>query len=179
MSDIARALGMSKKTLYVHVENKADLIKKSVQRVLEEDRKAVEKLHTESQDAIDEILKVSLFLQQQMRNMNPSMLYDLQKYYREAGELVRAHTQDFAKQSILDNLLRGQREGLYRRGFNPPFIAQIYVSKFDMLSSNPNNYPRDMFMPDFNRELVIYHIRGVASEKGLQQLQKYLSQYQF
>lgn len=177
MSDIARALGMSKKTLYVHVENKADLIKKSVERVLEQERDAIEQLHATSRDAIDEILKIGMFMQQQMRKMTPSMLYDLRKYHRQAGDLVHAHIQDYAKQNVLENLLRGQREGLYRKDFTPELIAEIYVSKFDMLSSNPSRYLSGMFMPDFNRELLSYHIHGVASEKGLRQLQKYLTQY--
>lgn len=179
MSDIARALGMSKKTLYVHVENKADLIKKSVQRVLNQEREVIEQLHAASRDAIDEILKISRFMQQQMQKMTPSMLYDLRKYHRESGELVRAHIQDYAKQNVLENLLRGQREGLYRKDFTPEFIAELYVSKFDLLSSKPNRYPSGMLMPDFSRELLSYHIHGVASEKGLQQLQKYLAQCDF
>ena len=58
MDDISSNLGISKKTLYLYVDNKADLIQQVFQQHIEDDTMAMEMLLKESKDAIEEILNM-------------------------------------------------------------------------------------------------------------------------
>ncbi|MCB0509746.1 MAG: TetR/AcrR family transcriptional regulator, partial [Bacteroidetes bacterium] len=52
MDDISRELGISKKTLYLYVDNKADLVNKTLLRHFEKERKDTICLTDDSQNAI-------------------------------------------------------------------------------------------------------------------------------
>ena len=63
MADIARDLGMSKKTLYVHVENKRDLVQQIVQRHVQEDKKECLAIVNDAKNALEALLKMSVYAQ--------------------------------------------------------------------------------------------------------------------
>ena len=85
MDDISRKLGISKKTLYQYVDNKGDLINKIFEIEMAKEKETVTKITEESKDAIDEILGIAKYVTQQLREYSPTIMYDLQKYYRANG----------------------------------------------------------------------------------------------
>ncbi|MGE5382448.1 MAG: TetR/AcrR family transcriptional regulator, partial [Omnitrophica WOR_2 bacterium] len=80
MDVIACHLGISKKTLYQFVDNKDDLINKSYEYVIEKDSNA-EIVKNENLNAIDVLLQISRNLREAVCEMNPAIVYDLNKYY--------------------------------------------------------------------------------------------------
>ena len=66
MSDVARELGISKKTLYQFVTNTSDLIMKVVKSRIEMEKSDVEAIIAESKDAIGEMLAISFHVNQNL-----------------------------------------------------------------------------------------------------------------
>jgi TetR/AcrR family transcriptional regulator, cholesterol catabolism regulator len=174
MDDISRQLGMSKKTLYQFVDNKADLIKKVMQQHIDTEQEAMNQVRQQSNDAIDEMLGMGRYVTQMLREMSPSTVYDLHKHYRDTWEMVESFHQEHIYKCIKTNLENGVKEGLYRSDFDADIIAKLYVTKA-MLLVNEDVFP----LKNYNKEklfktLLVYHIHGVASAKGLKKLERYL-----
>ena len=173
MDDIARELGISKKTLYVHFPNKNSLVKKVMTFHLRHREHECSAIHTASKNAIEEMYEVYLSNCKFFREFNASAIYDLQKYYPSGWELFTNHKDDFIYSMVLDNLQRGIEEGLYRKDFNPDVIAKLYVARIELMMDS-RLFPESEFQRnDVMNEFLLYHLRGIASEKGI----KYIEQH--
>jgi len=74
---------------------------------------------------------------------------------------------------MLANMKSGQKQGIYRKDFQPEIVARIYIARLDMFF-NAKLFPSDTFKAiDIYTEAFKYHIRGIASEKGLEYLNKH------
>ncbi|RMG86892.1 MAG: TetR/AcrR family transcriptional regulator [Bacteroidetes bacterium] len=176
MDDIARQLGISKKTLYQVVDNKADLVHQLFEKHIEDEKEMMHKILSESHDAIDEILGIGRFVIQKLRELSPTVVYDLRKYYHESWAKMEALHQQFVYKVIKANLERGQKEGLYRTNLNPDIVAKLYVGKASIMVDE-NLFPlRDYNKELLFREFIFYHIHGVASPKGLTLFEQYIEE---
>ena len=122
MDDIARELGISKKTLYQYVDNKADLIQQIVVRFIQEEKERIGEICRQSTDAIEEMFNIASHVTQHLRSMAPSTMYDLQKYYREAWKMIEALNQQHIYNIIRENIEKGIRQGIYRKDINPDIM---------------------------------------------------------
>lgn len=171
MDDIARELGVSKKTLYVCVENKEDLIKKSLTKHIECKKKEIDALVQNATNALDAFVKVGMQVQQEIQHLNPVLMYDLQKYHRDAWLLM----EDFQKKMIhtfmLDNIERGIKEGLYRLNLNADILAKCYLVSMPLFGDT------DLFRlyapAEIHKQFITYHIHGLITDKGRALLETY------
>jgi len=174
MDDIAKELKISKKTLYKFVVDKPDLVMKVLKTELEHDKVAMEKVIAQSSNAIEEMILITETVGQRIKEIHPSVHFDLEKYYPEAWEMFNQHKKTFVLTTVMDNLKRGIKEGLYRSNLNAEIIARIYVSRVDMIFDGEIFPPAQFNFGEVYWEAVRYHIKGVASEKGLQYLSEKL-----
>jgi len=173
MDDVSRELGISKKTLYQYVDNKKDLISQVIALSISKEMEFMEELEKESKDAIDEMMRVSKHVTQQLRELHPGAMFDLQKYYSDSWNEMQKFHEEYIYKKIKQNIEKGQKQGLYREDLNPDIIAKLYVGK-TMVIVDETTFP----LRDYNREnlfleYVTYHIRGIASSKGLKLLEKH------
>ncbi len=178
MDDLAREMGISKKTLYQYVSNKADLIESIFQLKIEEEQKMMAQYKAESTDAIDEILKIARHVIRELRQFSPSVMYDLQKYYRGTYRQMEAfHTRHIIRM-IRENIERGMKEGVYRSNLSADILSKLYVAK-SALVADQELFPLQQYnIEQLFKEHMIYHIYGVASPKGLKIFEKYLEDKQ-
>ncbi|MCR9290316.1 MAG: TetR/AcrR family transcriptional regulator [Bacteroidetes bacterium] len=173
MDDLSRKLGISKKTLYRFVDNKGDLINKIFEIETAKEKEMVTKITNESKDAIDEILGIAKLVIQQLREYSPTLIYDLQKYYRESWMKIEAYHSEYVYGIIKTNLERGIKEGYYRENLNADIIAKLYVEQ-TLSVVNEDTFP----LKEYNREklykaFINYHIHGIASPSGIKLLEQY------
>lgn len=166
MDDIARHLGMSKKTIYQHVNNKADLINKIMKLDIEEEEQVLIAIRQETNNAIEEMLRVSVHVGEKLQQINPSAAYDLKKYYPKGWELMRSIRHEHIYSIIKDNLSRGVKQGIYRENLNTEVLARFYLGQTELV------FDRELFpFPEYKQsevylEFVKYHMRGIVSQKG-------------
>lgn len=171
MDEMARQLGVSKKTLYQFVKDKNDLVEQCLLLQHEEEQKMIAEIVSETDNAIEQMLHISRVIIEELRNIHPSIFFDLAKYHPSAMKMIEGHKDQFICGCITENLVVGIKQGFYRKNLNPEVISAIYVGMIDMLMqdkiSNIKLRPDEIYS-----ELFRYHIRGIASEKGLEFLSK-------
>jgi TetR/AcrR family transcriptional regulator, cholesterol catabolism regulator len=175
MDDVARELGISKKTLYQFVENKDDLVMKVLERHIEEDRSLCTAMFDKAANAIEEIAFVIETNTQQLRQMKANIVYDLQKYHRDAWEMMRNYQWGFMYDVVRNNLERGIAEGLYRNDFNVDIVTKIHiVTSFQLFDESifpQDKYPLEVIF----REFLMHYLYGILSEKGLSIVKTHIS----
>lgn len=172
MDDIARNLGISKKTIYTFVSDKADLVEKAIIHYMDEDKVVMEKIHDDSENAIEELISISKNVSQHLRKMHPSILFDLQKYYPKAYEKFEEYKSEHVMACVKRNLEEGISQGLFRKNLNIPIVSKLYVGRIDLIM-DPTVFPPSKFdVKDVFYENIRYHIRGIASEKGVEYLKE-------
>lgn len=173
MDDVAAELGISKKTLYQHVRNKADLIDKITDEHIEFEKGCIDQFAEGTQNAIDELLRIAQHVVQMVGKMQPTLMYDLRKYYHATWKKIDAFHLGHVYRVMRDNLQRGMDEGLYRSDIDTDIIAKLYVFKTQLLTDEElfphDSYDREMLV----REYLRYHLYGILSETGLQWLKEH------
>lgn len=172
MDDFAGKLGISKKTLYQFVCDKSDLVQKTMKNHIETEKKAIQDISRQNENAIDEIFAIGRHVMVHISKMNPSAMYDLQKYHPEAWKLFLDFKNTFIYSCILENMERGVKQGLYRSDFNTDIVARIYAARTEIVVSQ-EVFPFPKYnVIDVYAEYLKYHVRSIATEKGLTYLEK-------
>ncbi len=170
MDDIARHLGMSKKTLYQSFSDKADMVSQGMQLHIDKEGSAICTIQEKSENAIEEMFLISQHVSSHLQSLHPSILFDLQKYYPAAFAKFNNYKVEMIMSCIAQNLKQGIEQGLYRDNLNIPIVAGLYVGRMDILFDQ-NLFPSSTYSPkEVYFEAIRYHIRGIASEKGIEYL---------
>ncbi len=170
MDDVAKELGMSKKTLYKYVKDKNDLVHQVFSEYLRCEEQMVSNILTENDNAIDEIIGITKFVSEQLGNIHPAVLFDMQKYYPDVWSLMEKHKQNFIYSCTLNNLERGMKQGYYRSNLNADVIARLYVAKIDVVLDSAVFPSQEYQLAEVHMEWMRYHIRGIATRKGIDYL---------
>src|SRR5689334_1592301 len=80
MDDIARHLSVSKRTLYQHFADKEDIITMVSQAHMQRSLEEFNDIRANASNGIDELARMSVCLKRNMEEINPTLLFDLQKY---------------------------------------------------------------------------------------------------
>lgn len=172
MDEIAIQLGISKKTLYQHFDNKEDLVVRAIEQHLEDDKAKLQELHQEADNAIDEMIRFFKWVSATLREFNPVSIYDLQRSYQKAWNIYLEYRQNFLNKLIKDNLTAGMQEGLYRNDLNIEIVSLIYMNGMDNLTDE-SKFPLMQYgLIPLYREFIRYHMHGIVSSKGLEYLEK-------
>lgn len=166
MDDIAKEMGMSKKTLYVHFKNKKDLIMKVVTGYLDYHKTQMEEIFSKKLNAIDELFEIYLKNNTEFSEMKPMILFELRKYYPEAWKKYDNFKQSYIPSRVEENLIRGKKEGLYRKNLNSRIIAIAYTNLLNLIFETDQFGEKDYDFKTLYLELFYYHIRGIASDEG-------------
>jgi len=175
MDDIAKELGMSKKTLYQYVENKTDLIEKLLNHLISASPACVTD-DSKNMNAIDVLLQVSVKVSEEIKEMNPAIAFDLEKFYPVIYRNFVQAKREHVYKKIKENLEQGIREGIYRSDVDSDLVAKLYVQKLIDLHD-----PEFLSSVDFSFEKVFQvmfdnHIRGISNPVGLTYYQKLINQ---
>lgn len=166
MDDIARHLRVSKKTLYKYVSDKEDLVKKCFFMHCNHEQKEMDRIQSMKLNAIDESFETMHFIKDMIKDVHPSIMFDMEKYYPE----VMSETEEMRRKTIFTslkaNMEKGIKEGLYRKDLNADVIAHIYAASIEALFHTEDFTKSNKTLQDLYLEHFRYHIRGIASDKG-------------
>ena len=173
MDDIAKHLGISKKTIYQNFRDKEEIILLATQRHFDEHLAVMEETARMSANPVEQLYKLSVMLRNQMRGINQNVLYDLKKYYREAWVNYQRYKHEFIYNNVLDNLKRGIEEGLFRDDINPEILANLRIGEIE-LSFNKEYFPENKFtMGEIHHQFFTHFTYGILSEKGFRLFEDY------
>jgi AcrR family transcriptional regulator len=173
MDDIARHLSVSKKTLYQHFTDKEDIVTMTCKAHLDRNNKEFDQVRDNARNAIEELANLSMCLKRNMQDMNPSLLFDLQKYHPRAWGVWLEHKNKTIRESVVRNIRQGVEEGYYRPEINAEVIAAMRLELVQM-AFDEDVFPRERFsLPDVQMEIFDHFVYGLVTEKGRKLYQKY------
>ncbi len=174
MDDVARELSISKKTIYKYFENKADLVHKSLRTIYETLHAHLLSIHAEAENPIDELFEIDRVVCSVMESHNPGLRFQLQKYYPQTFNSLYEGRHELIHKVIAENIEKGKNEGWYREEVNTEVITFLYCSKVETMPEEEEALLSKFSMNYLTRQALEYHIRGVATEKGLTYLSEKL-----
>jgi AcrR family transcriptional regulator len=80
MDDIAKHLGMSKKTIYAHFCDKNEIVNIVIDMKLNSQKCVIKENIEAAENAVHEMFFAVTSMKELLSNMNPTLFYDLQKY---------------------------------------------------------------------------------------------------
>lgn len=176
MDVIASRLGVSKKTIYQFFSDKDELVDEVITQLLEYNQACCNKDRAKATDAIHEVILAMEMVQQMLENMNPVILYDIERNHPSTFQKFLHHKNTFLFQVIKDNIERGKKEELYRPDVNTDVIAKIRLETM-FLPFNPELFPKSKFnLVDLEHQLIEHFLFGVATLKGHKLIVKYQQQ---
>ena len=176
MDELATNLGISKKTLYVYFENKQDLVHHCFQKHNDKVAELINNSAAQYENAIDELFAIDENVSIIMRQTNPYLLGELKRYYPNTWALIEELKQKVLFNIMKNNLNKGIEQKLYREELDVEIIAKLMISRTDVLV-NDELFPLTRY--DFRKLLTenrIYHIRGIATVKGINYLEQKINE---
>jgi AcrR family transcriptional regulator len=171
MDDVAKELGISKKTLYHHVKDKSDLVEKVLDLEFSNRAGEMSKIREMGLNAIEELFEVNRLINMMLKRVNPSMEHDLMKYFPDLYDKISKERKQRMFQSMIENIKKGKEEGLYRLELNEKIISKLYVTRFENAFHDDVQAISNFTSEEFISEVFIYHIRGIANKSGIQFLE--------
>ena len=176
MDDIAVQLGMSKKTLYQYYTDKDELVNAVFDISLHSNQAQCLQSREKCDNAIHEIFLSFDMLSDMLLNMNPSVLFDMQKYHPSAFKKYLTFKNDFLYKVIRSNLEQGIAEEVYRPDVDVDVLTRYRLYSV-MLSFNPEVFPDNRAnMLHIEEQLIEHFMYGLATAKGVKLIQKYKHQ---
>ena len=174
MDDIAKHLGMSKKTIYQHFSDKDELVTILIEEKLRNQHCAMDICASKAENAVEELFFAITNIHELLSSMNPKLFYDLQKYHPKAWLSFRAFKEQNLGKCIELNLERGIREGLYRSEIKTDILANMRLEQVDLLFSQNNKYTMNKYsLVQVMVEITEHFLYGICNLKGLEKINHY------
>ncbi|MBK8495501.1 MAG: TetR/AcrR family transcriptional regulator [Chitinophagaceae bacterium] len=176
MDDIAANLGMSKKTIYQYFKDKDELVEAVVDDVIDTNQCICNKDREKADNAVHEIFLVMDMMVEMFKTMNPSILFDMQKYHQAAFMKFQKHRNEYLYNVCRQNLERGIREELFRPEINVEIMARYRVET--MLTAFNPEFQRSLkkSLLEIEEEIIIHYLFGLVTLKGYKLVLKYMEQ---
>ncbi|PIE99277.1 MAG: TetR family transcriptional regulator, partial [Polaribacter sp.] len=108
------------------------------------------------------------------KNVGNSSTYQLKKYYPKIYHNVVLSGIEKSKNAIKSNIEKGITEGIFRKDIDIDICADFYFSL--SLSIHEKDIPQNEVLKQ-KKELLIYHTRAIATEKGIKELETELDKH--
>lgn len=173
MDDIARHLGMSKKTVYVFYKDKDELVTALVAKRLEEDKEQMCTVALNSTNVMEELINMMKCAEEFFSKINPVVIHDMQKYHPESWKLLQRFKAEIVVNNLQDTLTRGIEQGYVRPGIDVKVMARIHILQvelgFDATLFPPSEYNTWKVQLQF----LEHFLYGICTPKGYKELDQY------
>src|SRR5579863_4165471 len=144
MDDVAKHLSMSKRTIYEKFPHKEAIVEILLKEHLKKHFEDCKKYRSASSNAIEEIFMMLTPLKELFEAMNPRMLFELKKFHPNAWMEFMEFKRTTLLESMVTNMKRGIKEGLYRDDIDVNTLAVLRIEEVE-LAWNPEVYPPSEF----------------------------------
>lgn len=166
MEDIARQIGVSKKTIYQEFEDKKDLVMAVFTQILELDRQKLTLILESEDGVIEHLVNTSRMMRERLSSINPLVIIEIQKYFPEAWKMFEDFKETVILIDIVNMLERGKALGYFRPEIDSQILAKVRIKQITE-AFDPGNFSR----PDYNfvEEQVVlmdHFLHGIFTDKG-------------
>ena len=166
LDELAKTLGISKKTIYVHFKNKETLVNKSVASLINDYKLDINDIV--KNNANDDILTIILIYKrgfEYLRYFKPSFIFGLKKYYPKAYTTFNDFRKELAFSTILNLLKNAKEKGVILPNVNLKLVIELYFYKVESFAFSTDNlfavYDSDIIL----KHLIVYNLKGLTTKQ--------------
>lgn len=177
MDDIAKELGISKKTIYQHFVSKNDLVKATVDYVFDTATTQMKNIIGKCESPIHEHFVIKNCVSELFGfNIKPSTIFQFNKYYPKLAERVQKKRHEDYDFTIVRNLNEGVAQGYYRKDLDIDFVGRLFFTTSNIFYNDETftTTQNSQSVSDLNYKLLEYHLRAIVTPKGLEVLEELL-----
>ncbi len=175
MDDIAKEMGISKKTIYKYFGNKEELVDHSTEYVHIQINTIITSIASKGHNPIEENFEIKKMFKELFKNSKTSPMYQLKKYYPKAYEKLVEREWCMFSDCVGDNLRSGIELGLYRKGLDVDMISRFYFSIVFGIHEEDEHDHEKYELAHLEEAALEYHTRAIATEAGLKILVEQLN----
>lgn len=173
MDDLARELGISKKTIYTFFSTKEELVEATSIEVFNSISLGIDNIRRQDKNPIEELFIIKDFAFKHLKNEKSSPQHQLQKYYPGINARLRNKQQKLLGNCLTQNLQRGIEEGLYHEEIPISFIVRFYFLGITGIRDK-ELFPQSSFpITELIEKHLEYHLRAIVTDKGLQTVKNF------
>ena len=173
MDEIARHLGMSKKTIYQFFGDKNELVVALVKDRLEEDERQINEIINSSANVIEEMINMMKCSEDIFSRINPIVFHDLQKYHPDAWQEFLRFKHDVLVTKLEQLMAKGIEQGVMRGDIDVKVLARMRVNQVEM-GFNTAIFPVTQFNAWRVQLQLLEHFNyGICTLKGHKLLDQY------
>lgn len=176
VDDLARDLGISKRTLYEMFGDKEQLLYHSIKYLLQGEAIEVETLAVKKQAGIPALFEIFDAMMERSATRK-RVMENLAKFYPMLYERIMTENRDYGLARLREKLSLLVKEGLISEMVNIDLsITMFYYTSMGLMRRNGRLVlPNGVTEQDAFRYTIINFFRGIATLKGVEQIDEYLS----
>ena len=175
MDDIANEMGISKKTIYVHFENKTKLVEAVTFSLFENICDGIDCIYESSTNPIEELYDIKMYVMNHLKNERTSPQYQLKKYYPAIHDALKSKQFEKMHESVSDSLKKGIETEVFRSNIDVEFISRLYFNGMTGIKDE-TIFPREKFSMEFLIENFLeYHLRAIVTENGMKIVNNFIN----
>ncbi|WP_040252347.1 TetR/AcrR family transcriptional regulator [Psychroserpens mesophilus] len=178
MDDIASEMGISKKTIYVHFENKTKLVEAVTFTLFSNICDGIDCICNASHNPIEELYDIKMYVMNYLKNEKTSPQFQLKKYYPKIYQIL--HLKQFEKmhESVKESIQKGVDTELFRSNINVDFISRMYFNGMTGIKDD-TIFPKEKYTMEYLMESYLeYHLRAIVTTKGMTVLNNFINKNQ-
>lgn len=176
MDDVARACGISKRTLYETFPDKRTLIGECIHREHEAKNAQLKEIFSTSSNCFEAMFRVYQRARKMYEATSVAFINDIKRLYPDIFE-KHVENEKNVITGIASVLRQAQEEGLVIKRINPEIAAFLFSQSMRALHENSNGSKYGFKEEDLFDHVFVSFLRGVATIKGIEMIE-YLEQQQ-
>ena len=177
MDDVARACGISKRTLYEAFPDKRTLIGECVHRQHQIKNAEVKEIFDTSSNCFEAMYRVYERARKKFQSTSVAFINDIKRLYPDIFD-QHMESEKVTVNGIAGVLRQAQDEGLVIKRINPEIAAYLFVLSMRELHEKASDNKYGFKDADMFDHVFISFLRGVATIKGIEMIEYLESQQQ-
>jgi AcrR family transcriptional regulator len=173
MDDIARHLGMSKKTIYQFFSDKNELVMALAKKRLQEDEDRMNGIIGKSENVIEQMINMMKCSEEIFSRINPVVIHDMQKHYPEAWKQFQNFKSGVVIRNLEQLLTKGISQGYIRPEIDVRIIARMHVNLVEMGFNNLIFPTAEFNVWKVQQQFLEHFNYGICTLKGVKLLNQY------
>ncbi len=175
MDDVSKENGISKKTLYELFKDKSDLLEQCIDFLHCHMIKYAKNMEEESDNVMSLLFKIHETQSDVIINLKRNFFKELKRYYYAIYKKTVEKFMVYHMERTKEYLNKGQREGLIIENIDTELVSKIIIEISNIIEESElfsfNTHSRK----DLFAEVVILYFRGIATEKGREIIDEYIT----
>jgi len=178
MDDIAKEMGISKKTIYRFFKEKDDIVNQLSETELKKSQLMMDEMRKQANDPIHEMILISAHIQKVFADINPVFFYDLSRQFSKAQGDFKKFRTECVFSNINRNIVEGVQQGLYRSDLDIDFASQYRLLQMDMFMGGSDFEFKNISMAKAHQLIMDIFMHGISTVKGHKLINKYKNKHE-